>query len=159
MTVSSSHETENENDNLLQRCWRQQSCPNCLDTSRCSWCPFVCMPPPPIFSALPTPLWSLNSQPDTQTQSNTIYLPTPQNGTFKPNKDTVLHPKHISLPTPRAGTRRAHLPAVERALGAAHPALWVRRVNRDESECACRCCLDITACGPHIGRCDTLSVG
>ncbi|KAK4461256.1 hypothetical protein QBC42DRAFT_94915 [Cladorrhinum samala] len=35
-------EEEGDDDSLiLLRCWRQQSCSSCLDTSSCNWCPFT----------------------------------------------------------------------------------------------------------------------
>ena len=99
-------EEEEEDDSLiLLRCWRQQSCSSCLDTSSCNWCPFVC-----LLFLRPTfapPSMTLTHQ----------------------QQDAILHPKHLCNPSPRPCLRRKHLPVLGRTLGSADQTSGMSGVN------------------------------
>ncbi|KAK3394419.1 hypothetical protein B0H63DRAFT_45337 [Podospora didyma] len=45
-TTARNQDDGGDSDNHLRRCWKQQSCNDCLDQDKCSWCPYTqsCVP-------------------------------------------------------------------------------------------------------------------
>lgn len=89
----------------FQRCWSRQTCGACLDVEQCSWCPYVS----PLFAP---------------------FHRNPSESAAHTPADMELRPQLAVYPRAGARLQRGHLPALGGALGGAHPAVGVSRVDR-----------------------------